>query len=1188
MKRSISFNKIAARALLVIMVGVLVSRNVDAQGWLDDDWPSRRAVAIPNPSGTELSDFQVLVSLNNGNFDFSSALIDGSDIRVAASDGTTPVPYWIETWDASGQMAGVWVKVPLLPVAGTTVYFYYGNPAAIIPDPELIETPPAGPFTKHPGNPGILNGTGAPGETESILPENIVYDDVTQHYWMVLSDQTGGPYVGLVYSDDPTNPDAWYWSGYPITGNPVAIAPHLIEYNGTWYIFYGDRSMGAPYPISVATSSSVSGPYTKVTEVLLPGLAGSWEDTRVDEPYVFWNSSMSKWILTYMGDAGSNVEQIGYATADDILGPYTKYSGNPCIPFGPAGTYDAGTVADPWVYEYQGTYYIGHTVSPTTSSPWQTALASTTDWLTFTKHGIILPRGDEYNSFRGAVTRIGDQYVFPYTGGPAVGQYRFCIATQPVFQTSVSNVNDPDAVFDFYDGFEGSALDLAKWTLVSGSTAQTIVADGMLTMNATATYALLRSTTQVGSGYVAEAQARHPSAGIFRLITEFGFSDASWNTLRIADYYIDNPSWQRQAKLNGGEDTWINMAQNADQDWHIFRVSRDNAGTAGFRIDDNPAETTTENVPAVTMPMFLMSYGNTNQYVVDWARIRKWSGADPVPVVGAEAGLNTQWTGAVDSDWANPDNWTAGVPSDWTITEIQPSANIPVLNGSFNIGTDAILSLVPGAGLTINGDLINDGQLTIGSTLALSGSLIVTGTSTGSLTYNRQLKSGSTAGSDFHLVAPPVGSNTQINTGKISTVYQWSEITGTWTTLGITSILPGQAYNIRQEDASDGAIAFTGPIVSTDITVGASSPYTDAISPGDSYFDRAFAAGRSLTNLGGKGWNLLGNPYPSSISVDDFIAANYSSTPSFSQFDPNYVALYLFDGTARRYYYLANSTGWPSGLELNETHVQAGQGFFVLAMNDNSVFTFSRSMQEHSTGTPMLKSGGVRDNRWPGLQLKVNHETGEIFTTVVYNENMSAGVDPGYDIGLFRSGQALEIYTTMALHDNGVNYTRQALPIMGADTVILPIGVDFKKGGEVIFSATTLPVGNHRFWLEDRVTGIFTDLSTKSYTVTLPADTYGTGRFFIVASTNTPTSVREIQPGSDLRIWVSDDRLIIKGDVSEGALCEIYDMNGRILHETGLNEGELNTVSLPDGIHGVMFVKVSDGTKVTARKVVIL
>ena len=47
--------------------------------------------------------------------------------------------------------------------------------------------------------------------------------------------------------------------------------------------------------------------------------------------------------------------------------------------FGPPGSFDAGTIADPWVVEFHGVYYIGYTVSPTTSSPWQTAYATTTD-----------------------------------------------------------------------------------------------------------------------------------------------------------------------------------------------------------------------------------------------------------------------------------------------------------------------------------------------------------------------------------------------------------------------------------------------------------------------------------------------------------------------------------------------------------------------------------------------------------------------------------------------------------------------------------------------------------------------------------------------------------------------------------------------------------------------------------------
>ncbi len=497
------YRSIVLRILSVTFAGLLTSQFLSAQNWYNADWAYRCPVSVQGLAVAQ-TDFQVKIVLTS-TFDFMNTVADGSDIRVTTADGTTELPFWIEEWNKAGNTGTVWVKVPSLPTGGMTVYLYYGNPApVIIPPGPAVETPPNGPYTKDPANPIIP--IGVPVGRTSLLAENIVYDDVTGHYWMVLTDQTSGSAVCLVYSDDPTNPAAWSWFSGPHANGaviPTAIAPHIMKSGSTWYIFYGDRSVASPYPISVATSTSVSGPYTKVAEVLPAGPAGSWEDYRADEPCVFWSSSMNKWILIYMGDAGGNVEQIGYATADNLLGPYTKYAGNPCIPFGPAGSFDAGTVADPWVYEYGGVYYIGYTVSPTTSSPWQTALATTTDWLTFTKHGILLARGSEYNSFRGAVTRIGDEYVFSYTGGPASGQYRLCIATQLVYQIPPSYVNDGNAVFDFFDGFDtGTNVDGSKWTFTSGTSAQTAVAGGLLTMTATTTYVRIEGTIPFVTGYV--------------------------------------------------------------------------------------------------------------------------------------------------------------------------------------------------------------------------------------------------------------------------------------------------------------------------------------------------------------------------------------------------------------------------------------------------------------------------------------------------------------------------------------------------------------------------------------------------------------------------------------------------------------------------------------------------------------
>jgi hypothetical protein len=1202
----------ALRVLTLIIAGLFTSQVLTAQQWYSSDWLYRMPVTVPNSGTTHLSSFQVQIILTGGtggNFDFSKAKSDGSDIRVTSDNGVTLIPFWLETWDANDEdprSDTVWVKVPNIPAEGTTVYIYYGNGNVTITDPDYVpyypyeefepsvpvEMPPSGPYTKHPDNPIIPIGRPAAGAT-SLLAENIVYDDVTGHYWMVLSNQTSGTNVSLVYSDDPTNPDAWYWPqvGEPATPAPPvipnAIAPHIIKHNGRWYIFYGDRSVSPPYPISVRSSESIAGPYEPDTRQVVLESTEPWELRRVDEPYVFQRND-GKWILMYMANTdGGNNEQVGYAVADNLLGPYTKFNSDDpekpdglCIPLGFGGTYDAGTVADPWVIEHKGVYYIGYTVSPTTGG-WSTALATTTDWETFTPRGIILDKGTEGNSFRGAVTRIGDQYVFPYTGD----SFDMRIATQPVFRQYPSPVDNPDAVFDFYDGFDGEALDDGKWTLREEDDAdQIVVGDGSVTLTSASTsnYVRIDGNSTFGVNYIGETRARHPNPPASNMIAEYGLAQSVTNfDMRITDNFTAIGRWQRYVLTDSAS-----FGPPTDTEWHIYRIYRESTGTAGYMVDEASA-IVTSGVPTANLRPFLMSFGTNNQFIIDWSRIRKWAGAEPFASAGSEESLTTHWVGTISNDWNVSGNWSPGVPAEWNLINITGASNNPILDGSLMIGPTAGLTVDATGALTVMGDMTNNGLLTISSTLASSGSLIVSGTATGNITYNRQLKPGSDATSDWHLAAAPVATNSDANTGKVNTVYEWSETANTWSATDITSALPGHGYNIRQEEASDGVISFTGPIVNSDLTVAASSPYADAIAPDDSYFDRTYVAGRSLENLGGRGWNLLGNPYPSAINASAFINANYNATPSLSQFDPNYLALYLFDGTARRYYYVANSTGWPSGTDLSATHIQAGQGFFVLAMNDNSEFTFTRAMQEHSTATAMLKSGET-DDRWPGLQLKVAHTAGEVITTVVYSNEMTTGVDPGYDVGLFKSGQDVELYTILPAGDNGINYTRQALPLSVADTIVVPVGVDTEDDGEVVFSAATVPAGTNKFWLEDRTAGTFTDLSSATYTVTLPAKSYGTGRFYIIASTNTPTGVDLPEVEAGLRIWSSFGKIIIKGSVTDGSVCELFDIQGNRILETRLTDGDLNTVSLPAGMVGVCLVRVTDGVKVTSKKVVVL
>ena len=231
------------------------------------------------------------------------------------------------------------------------------------------------------------------------------------------------------------------------------------------------------------------------------------------------------WVMVYMADAdpvGGYTEQIGIATSTTgIEGPYVKLpQAEPEIAFGPPGSLDHQTIADPWVVEFDGTFYVGYTASPTKAN-WNTTYATTTDWVTLTKSNtVILGQGSGYDAnsaFRGAVTKFGDTYYFPYTSQGS-GGFMFSMATQPAPLAPENPVNNPEAVFKFYDGFDGSSLDSSKWSMANrGMPGGSVSVSGGF-LNVTAPAGPLNIQEVIGTssfgpgGIMLESLARHPTA----------------------------------------------------------------------------------------------------------------------------------------------------------------------------------------------------------------------------------------------------------------------------------------------------------------------------------------------------------------------------------------------------------------------------------------------------------------------------------------------------------------------------------------------------------------------------------------------------------------------------------------------------------------------------------------------------
>ncbi|MCX6013575.1 MAG: DUF2341 domain-containing protein [Chloroflexi bacterium] len=101
----------------------------DGVSWYNSSWLYRKPITVDNTSGTStLTNYQVQVTLNSSNFDFSKARTNGEDIRFTDSDGTTSISYWIESYDSVGHTAVVWPEVPSILASSTkTIYMYYGN-----------------------------------------------------------------------------------------------------------------------------------------------------------------------------------------------------------------------------------------------------------------------------------------------------------------------------------------------------------------------------------------------------------------------------------------------------------------------------------------------------------------------------------------------------------------------------------------------------------------------------------------------------------------------------------------------------------------------------------------------------------------------------------------------------------------------------------------------------------------------------------------------------------------------------------------------------------------------------------------------------------------------------------------------------------------------------------------------------
>ena len=121
------------KALTSLLLAALLPAT--AHAWWNPDWTERARITLnTSAQGLETkeaaSSVAVAVRLHSGNFDFTAAKEDGSDLRVIAADDKTPLKFSVERFDSVNELAVLWVQLPsVLPGTDKNSFYVYGGNA---------------------------------------------------------------------------------------------------------------------------------------------------------------------------------------------------------------------------------------------------------------------------------------------------------------------------------------------------------------------------------------------------------------------------------------------------------------------------------------------------------------------------------------------------------------------------------------------------------------------------------------------------------------------------------------------------------------------------------------------------------------------------------------------------------------------------------------------------------------------------------------------------------------------------------------------------------------------------------------------------------------------------------------------------------------------------------------------------
>ena len=503
---------------------------------------------------------------------------------------------------------------------------------------------------------------------------------------------------------------------------------------------------------------------------------------------------------------------------------------------------------------------------------------------------------------------------------------------------------------------------------------------------------------------------------------------------------------------------------------------------------------------------------------------------------------------------------------------------------NLTVESGASLTIEKTGTATVGGNFSNSGTVTMNSDSDEFSAIKISGSTSGNVIYNRFVNIAAT--DEWDLIGSPVdglsissfvstntsGTATLATNGSAYAVGYYDNSVDTWTnyttgTVGDAGNFDiGKGYQMGTVSGGTQILAFTGTISSSD--------------------ESQSVINNNAANSGsGRRWNLVANPYPSYINAnDDADNTNNFLTSNASKIDTNFFAIYGWDAdgsgyTARGHDYNSNSA----------VYFAPGQAFFI-ASDDTSGenITFTEAMQTVSPASvDDFISGDPIEPTEIFLRL-YNYDEFIEDAHIKFQDNMTLGLDPGYDLGDYFQGSAIS--SRLVENDEGINFAHQQLPVDAMENAVIPLVINQSAGQEFRINLHIATIPDPNVYLEDIEQGTFTNLYEEDFVLTPISDLEGVGRFFIHMTADTMSNGEVSTSMLNAFKEVNANYITLEGlaTQSNNINVSLYNVLGRKVLDTSLNNNvNTQTISTIGMASGIYVIELESGSDRLTKKLLI-